>query len=130
VTPSIDVEAALSLILKRYDRIGFGRRGVLDGEQEIRQFAAGLASDEHARFCRTVLTWLESDGAEQVAAGLHCNLPEHIQALAIRLCSSVPIPAGVDVLRALQRAGAFDSDDAQPCREALREAAVRLGQEI
>jgi hypothetical protein len=105
VSASADVEAALGGILKRYDRIGFGRRGVLDAEQEILRFAAALSADAHLRFRRLVVSWLEAAQAERVASALHYNLPDHVQTLALRLCASVPIAESLPVLRRLQAGG-------------------------
>lgn len=122
----VDVEAALYAILKRYDRIGFGRRGVLDAQQDIHSFATGLSLDDHSRFRQIVVSWIEPAAAERVTAPLHYNLPEHVQALAIRLCASVPIPESLPLLHRLQAAGAFQEDDARLCREALRESATHL----
>jgi hypothetical protein len=126
VGATVDVAAALHGILKRYDRIGFGRRGVLDAQQEIHRFAVGLSNDDHARFRQIVVSWIESTEADRVTSPLHYNLPEHVQALAIRLCASVPIPESLPLLRRLQAAGTFQGDDARLCREALRESATHL----
>jgi hypothetical protein len=126
----VDVEAQLRVILKSHDRIGFGRRGVLDAEQEIRRFAAALSSDDQTRLRRLVLAWIDKAEAERTSASLHYNLPEHVQALAIRLCASVPIPEGRPLLRRLQAAGAFNADDEQLCREALDQAIARLDDEL
>jgi hypothetical protein len=123
----VDVEAALRGVLKRYDRIGFGRRGVLDAEQELLRLAAELSPDDRARFRRIVVSWIEAAEAERAASPLHYNLPEHVQALAIRLCASVPIPESLPLLERLQAEGAFQTDDARPCREALHESLARLG---
>lgn len=121
-----DVEAVLEGVLKRYDRIGFGRRGVLDAEQELLRLAAGLCPSDHARFRLIVLSWIEASGAERAAAALHYNLPEHVRALAIRLCASVPIPESVPLLQRLRAEDAFPTEDARPCREALNDALARL----
>lgn len=123
---SADVETALYAILKRYDRIGFGRRGVLDAQQDICRFAAELSHSNHSRFRQIVVSWIDSAEAERVTAPLHYNLPEHVQALAIRLCASVPIPESLPVLRRLWAAGAFQGDEARLCHEALRESIARL----
>ena len=125
-TAAVDVNAALCGILKRYDRIGFGRRGVLDAQQDIQRLAAGLSPAEHTRFRQIVLAWIDAQEAERVTAPLHYNLPEHIQALAIRLCASIPIHESLPLLRRLDAAGAFAEEDARVCREALRESLARL----
>lgn len=122
----IDVEAVLSGFLKSYDRIGFGRRGVLDAEAEIRRFASRLSDDDHARFRAIVVSWIDATEAKRVTARLHYNLPEHLQALAIRLCASVPIPESLPLLRRMQAEGAFEEDDARACREALHGSVKRL----
>lgn len=124
--PPIDLEAALQGILKRYDRIGFGRRGVLDAQQDVQRLAAELSPQDHERFRRIVMRWIDADEAERVTARLHYNLPEHLQALAIRLCASVPIPESVALLRRLDAAGAFAEADARLCRDALQESLNRL----
>jgi hypothetical protein len=121
----VDVAAGLHSILKRYDRIGFGRRGVLDAQQEIQRFASGLSADDRARFADIVVSWIDPDAAARVAAPLHYNLPEHVQALAIRLCASVPVPESLALLRRLQADGVFQADD-ELCRTALRESIARL----
>lgn len=122
----IDVNAALHGILKRYDRIGFGRRGVLDAQQDIQRLAAGLSPTDHVRFREIVLAWIDAREAERVTEPLHYNLPEHVQALAIRLCASIPIHESLPLLRRLDAAGAFA--DAHVCRNALRESLTRLSQ--
>lgn len=122
----VNVETTLSSILKSYDRIGFGRRGVLDAEQEILRLAAGLSDEARLRFRAVVLAWIGAAEAERVAGLLHYNLPEHVRALAIRLCALVPIPDSLPLLQRLQADGEFEPDDAQLCREALREALQRL----
>jgi hypothetical protein len=119
VSDSVDVEAQLRVILKSHDRIGFGRRGVLDAEQEIRRFAAALSKEDHARFRGLVVSWIDKATAQQVSTLLHYNLPEHVQALAIHLCGSVPIPESQNLLRRVQAGGAFETDEEQVCREAL-----------
>jgi hypothetical protein len=125
-TSAVEVDAALYGILKRYDRIGFGRRGVLDAQPEIQRLAAELSSADRARFRQIVQRWIEPDEAERVAAPLHYNLPEHVQMLAIRLCASVPIPESLPLLRRLDAAGAFTHGDAGVCRDALHESLARL----
>lgn len=126
MSPATDVEPKLLDLLKSYDRIGFGRRGVLDAEAELRELAAALSPEDQSRFRQVVLSWIEPAEAERVTATLHYNLPEHLQALAIRLCASLPIPESLPLLRRLQRLGAFRGDDAQSCREALSESLARL----
>lgn len=122
----VDVEAILRGILKRYDRIGFGRRGVLDGEEEMRRFGAGLAPAEQHRFRYVILTWLDAGAAARAAAALHYNLAEHVQALAIRLCASIPIRESLPLLRRLVADGAFDGDHSTLRRDALSVAVRRL----
>jgi hypothetical protein len=122
----VDVDARLRVILKSHDRIGFGRRGVLDAEQEIRRFAAALSSGDHTRFRQIVLAWVEKREAERMSMPLHYNLPEHVQALALRLCATVPIPESLNALRRLQAGGAFKTDEEQVCREALAQAIAAL----
>jgi hypothetical protein len=126
VSVPADVEATLYSILKSHDRIGFGRRGVLDAEQEILRFAARLADDDHTRLRRIVLSWIEVDEAERVTTSLHYNLPEHLQALALHLCGSVPIPEALPLLRRLQAEAAFETDDEHLCWKALHESVTRL----
>lgn len=126
MTASPDIEAALRGFLKSYDRIGFGRRGVLDAEGEIRRFAAALPEQARPSARRIILSWIESAEAERVAAPLHYNLPEHVQALAIRLCAGLPIPESLPLLQRLQAEGAFAAQAAEPCRTALREALTLL----
>lgn len=118
--------AALQEVLKRHDRIGFGRRGVLDAEEDLCHLAAGLDPAEHRQFCRTVLSWLDWREAERVTAALHYNLPEHLQALAIRLCASVPIAESLPALRRLVAERAFTAPEAAVCREALKESLAQL----
>jgi hypothetical protein len=122
------LEAKLHGILKSYDRIGFGRRGVLDAEQEFCRFASGLPNDDHAHFRQTIVSWITAAEAERVTASLHYNLPEHVQALAICLCASVPIPESLPLLRRLQAEGAFKADSGRLCDEALRDSLTRLAQ--
>lgn len=122
----VDIAAALHGILKRYDRIGFGRRGVLDAERDLQQFAAALAPDDRARFMQIIVSWIDGAEAARVTASLHYNLPEHLQALAIRLCASLPMPETLSLLRRLQAEGAFPTDNERVCREALRESIARL----
>jgi hypothetical protein len=119
-----DVKAALHSILKRYDRIGFGRRGVLDAQQDIQRFAADLSPADHARVRQVIESWIDADEAERLAAPLHYNLPEHIQALALRLCASLPIPESLPLLRRLKAETAFAN--APLCRDALHESLERL----
>lgn len=126
MTASVDVEATLHGILRSYDRIGFGRRGVLDAEQEILRFASALPHHAQLGFRRVVLSWLEGGEAERIAAPLHYNLPEHVQTLAIRLCASVPIPESLPRLERLQAEAGLDTSDADPRREALRASVQRL----
>jgi hypothetical protein len=126
VSGSIDVEAKLHGILKSYDRIGFGRRGVLDAEQEILRLASGLTDVDHARLREAVVSWIEGVTAERVSARLHYNMPEHVQALALNLCASVPIPESLPLLRRLQGEGAFAAPEEATCRAALDEALKRL----
>ncbi len=121
----MDLEPALWAILKRYDRIGFGRRGVLDAEQEIRRFAAGLSSPQREELDQMVCAWIVPAEAERLTAALHYNLPEHVQALALRLCASLPITEALPMLLGLQRAGAFPEDQ-QLCRTALEESIAAL----
>jgi hypothetical protein len=118
-----DVAATLRGILKSYDRIGFGRRGVLDAEREILRLASTLSEDSHARFRRIVLSWIEEAEAERVAAPLHYNLPEHVQTLAIRLCAGVPIPESLPLLQRLEAEGGLDTGIR---RQALLESVQRL----
>lgn len=126
MSPPVNVDATLAGILKSYDRIGFGRRGVLDAEQEILRLATELAGDGQVRFCQIVLGWLEAAEAERVAGQLHYNLPEHVRALAIRLCANVPIPESLPRLRRLQSDLEFEADEDPLCRDALRESVQRL----
>lgn len=121
-----DLHSTLTTILKRYDRIGFGRRGVLDAEADIRSFAATLSPDERARLGAIVTSWIATDEAERITARLQYNLIEHLQALALRLCASLPIPESTPLLLQLQAEGAFQTDDARICREALDQAVTRL----
>jgi hypothetical protein len=124
---AVDVDAMLRGILKRYDRIGFGRRGVLDAEEEMRRFGAGLAPADEDRFRRIIQTWLDTGEATRTAAVLHYNLTEHVQALAIRLCASIPILESLPLLRRLLAEGIFDGDDSNLRRDALQVAVRRLG---
>jgi hypothetical protein len=126
VNVSADVEATLLAILKSYDRIGFGRRGVLDAEQEILRLASTLPQGGQHGFRKVILSWIDAQNAERLAALLHYNLPEHEQTLAIRLCASVPIPESLPVLRRLQDEGDFGSLDADPRGKALQESIRRL----
>jgi len=126
VSAPVDIAAALHGILKRYDRIGFGRRGVLDAERDLQHFAAALAPDDCARVHQVIVSWIDGGEAERATATLHYNLPEHLQALAIRLCASLPIPETLPLLRRLQAEGAFATDNEHVCREALRESIARL----
>jgi hypothetical protein len=121
-----DVEAKLLGILKSYDRIGFGRRGVLDAEQEILRFASALSAAALTAFRGVVLSWIDHAAAERVAARLHYNLPEHVRILALNLCASAPIPDSLSLLRRLQAEGAFAAPEDGACREALAEALKRL----
>lgn len=121
-----DPTAALAAILKSYDRIGFGRRGVLDAEEEICRFAAGLTPAARARLNDLIVSWLEAASAQRVTATLHYNLPEHVQALAIHLCAALPIPDSAPLLRRLQADGAFDADDTPLRRDALHDAIADL----
>ena len=122
-----DVASALYAVLKRYDRIGFGRRGVLDAEQEIVRIASQLSHDDHARLCEIVLSWIDGAMAEQVTAALHYNLPEHVQALAIRLCAGIPIPGSLPLLRQVEIERTFTTEERRVCLDALRESLARLG---
>lgn len=122
----VDVEAQLRIILKSHDRIGFGRRGVLDAEQEIRRFAGALSAEDHTRFRRLVVSWVDEAEAERVSTPLHYNLPEHVQALAIRLCASIPIPESLPFLRSLRFQGKFETEEERLCREALQESLTLL----
>ena len=126
-TPA-DVDAALHGVLKRYDRIGFGRRGVIDAEQEILRYAAGLSDDDLVRLRRIVMSWIAAAEADRVTESLHYNLLEHVQTLAIRLCASMPIPESLPLLRRLQADNAFAGDDAELRRDALRESVARLSE--
>ena len=126
MSASVDIEAALFGILKRFDRIGFGRRGVLDAERDLQHFAAALAAEDRARVFQVIVSWIDGGEAARVTATLHYNLPEHLQALAIRLCASLPIPETLPLLRRLQAEGAFATDHERICREALRESLARL----
>jgi hypothetical protein len=127
---SVDVEAKLRVILKSYDRIGFGRRGVLDAEQEIRRWATGLSDDDQARFCQIVLAWIDPTTAQLVSSPLHYNLPEHVQALAIRLCATFPIPESLRLLRRLQVEDAFKAAEEKVCRDALAESLTILADHL
>jgi hypothetical protein len=120
------IEAALRGILKRFDRIGFGRRGVLDAEHDILRFASGLSTDDHASLTGIVISWIGLDEATRVTASLQYNLPEHLQALGIRLCASLPITDSLPRLRRLQADGAFGFDDTPLCVTALHESVRRL----
>lgn len=126
MTTAVDIPAQLQSVLKRYDRIGFGRRGVLDAEQEILRFASGLAHEEHARFRQIVMSWIEVAEAERVTAALHYNLPEHVRTLAIRLCGSVPIPESLPLLRRLQADGVDTTDGGRLVLDAIRDSSARL----
>lgn len=126
VKAPVDVEAQLRVILKSYDRIGFGRRGVLDAEGEIRRFAATLLPQDRERLRGIVLSWVGKPEAERLSTPLHYNLPEHVQALAIRLCASLLIPESFALLRRLQEEQAFKTDEERVCREALAESMARL----
>lgn len=116
------IEDALRIILKRYDRIGFGRRGVLDAEADIRHLASSLSSVEHACLRKTVMSWIAPDVAEGTVAPLLYNLPEHLQALAIRLCTTIPIPESLSVICTLQAS----LPNTSRCETALREALVQF----
>src|SRR5690242_7858883 len=122
----MDLNQAVESILKRYDRIGFGRRGVLDAEQEIRRFAGELSPTELQDLHRMIVAWIHPAEAERLTAPLHYNLPEHLQALAIRLCASLPVPDAFAVLQPLHAEGAFHGDDQQLCHSALEEALAVL----
>jgi hypothetical protein len=121
-----DPAVALPRALKRYDRIGFGRRGVLAAEQEVCTYVRALPYEMQAPARAIVLSWLDPAAAEQVAAELHYTAAEHVQALAIRLCAAIPIADSVPRLRGLQAHRAFAHPDAAPCRDALRDALARL----
>lgn len=121
-----EVDASLRVILKSHDRIGFGRRGVLDAEPEIRRFAASLPKEDLAHFHRLVVSWLDEKEAERLTTPLHYNLPEHLQTLAIRLCASIPILESLPLLRRLQAEDVFNTESERFCREALDEAVALL----
>jgi hypothetical protein len=120
------LDAKLRILLKSYDRIGFGRRGVLDAEREIRRLASELPTGDRARFHHVILSWIEAVNAERVSASLHYNLPEHVQALAIRLCASIPIPDSLHLLRQLQTDRVFEKEEERLCRDALSESITIL----
>jgi hypothetical protein len=126
VSTDVDVEARLRVILKSHDRIGFGRRGVLDAEPEIRRFAAALSKDDLAHLCQLIMTWIDKAEAERLAMPLHYNLPEHVQELAIRLCASIPIPDSLPLLRRLQAEERFTADEERMCRDVLGESIAVL----
>lgn len=128
VSAAGDPTAALAAILKSHDRIGFGRRGVLDAEEEICRFAATLTPSVRDRLDAEILSWLEDATAERVTALLHYNLPEHLQALAIRLCVGLPIAAGAPLLRRLYAEAAFDADEKPLRRAALYDAVTTLNE--
>lgn len=120
------VNLDLQRILKRYDRIGFGRRGVLDAEAEVIRYAAGLRAEERDQLHRLVLSWIDADAAARATAPLQYNLPEHLQALAIRLCATLPIPAGAPLLRRLKSQATFAGAEHAIVRTALDEALALL----
>lgn len=116
----------LQALLKRYDRIGFGRRGILDAESEVLEFGATLSNDERARLRGLVIEWLKPEGAHSWTVPLHYNLPEHLQALAMRLCGAMDIREALTVLREFSATRAFDRDETPLRREALAEALSAL----
>ena len=121
-----DIESMLLTIVKRYDRIGFGRNGALDAETEIRDWHGRLSEEDRLHLKGLLLRLIEAGPAEEVAHALHYNLREQIQAMALMLCGSLPIPESYTKLKALAEANAFASEDEAVVLRALTGAIARL----
>lgn len=108
MTSRESIDRELAIVLKRFDRIGFGRYGAPDAEQSILDWNQRLDEDGRAALRDAVVSLLDHDAAEVAAGELHYNTPEMIQALALALCGSLPIPAALPHLLTLRRTRAFD----------------------
>lgn len=117
-----EIEKALAQTLKRFDKIGFGRRGVLDAEQSIVEWDRKLKGGQRAALRAIVLSLVEADGAKTAAKELTYNTPEMVQALAITLCGTMPVRESLKRLQSLAQEGAFKTEDEAPCADALRGA--------
>ncbi len=114
------IEADLSLLLKRFDRIGFGRNGVLDAEEQIAGWYEALPETDRAEARQIVSGWLDEAPSEAEAAKLHYTTGEKIRALALTLCGRLPIPESTDRLALAIRTGLFR--ESELCSERLTDA--------
>lgn len=121
-----EVESMLRIIIRRYDRIGFGRKGALDAEPEIRDWYQRLDEEDRLHLKGLILQLVDEEAAELAASDLHYNLREQVQAMALMLCGSLPILESYTKLKALAEGGAFPGEDEEVCRVALQGAIARL----
>ena len=114
----------LSLLLKRFDRIGFGRNGVLDAEDQIAGWYSALPESEQAIARTQLLSWLSDGPANEEAGKLHYTTPDKVQALAITLCGVLPIPESWETLSLAAREGRFQGES--ECADRLADTLARL----
>lgn len=117
-----DLERELAQILKRFDRIGFGRNGVLDAERTILDWDRTLDKPRRAALRAALLALVDAGPAEAAAKELHYNTREKVQAMALILCGTLPIRESLSHLQALARSGAFAGEDEAICAHALKGA--------
>ncbi len=124
MSTNVRIADELSLLLKRFDRIGFGRNGVLDAEEQIAGWYAALPEPAQAIARTHLLSWLSAEPAHEEAAKLHYTTPDKVQALSISLCAALPIPEAWEPLSVAARDGRFQADP--DCSERLADTLARL----
>jgi hypothetical protein len=117
-----EIDRDLSVILKRFDKIGFGRNGVLDAERTILDWDRTLDKPGRAALRAAVFALIEGDAAEAAAKPLQYNTREKVQAVALTLCGTLPVRDSLPRLQALAKDGAFKGEDEAVCADALRGA--------
>lgn len=120
-----DVREGIRLLLKRFDRIGFGRRGVLDAEEQVVAWHAALPPDDRELAEREVESLLLQRHAAAAAEPLQYTRGEDVQALCVHLLVRWQRPGLRARLAGLQDAGEFldvDGRLAPALGDALQEA--------
>jgi len=123
-----DLENGFQLHLKRFDRIGFGRRGVLDAEDQVDAWRAGMDETGHATIDRIVDAHLLRDVAAKAAEPLGYTRAEDVQALCVNLLARWNAAGLLDRLRRLESAAEFTIEGKIPetLRVALDEARATI----
>lgn len=101
------VESEFALLLKRFDRIGFGRRGVLDAEAQGDLWHSTAGPESRVVVEELVDAHLAHATAAAAAEPLGYTRAEDVQALCVNLLARWRRPGLLARLDALEAAGEF-----------------------